>query len=110
MAVRTRAVMGALLALALSSQLHAATALNILFIGNSITYYNSGLDVVCARFHQRSNHSNPRMWAQRICRRQAYQTRRSLAQGEEIQLCCHCALVLRHSPVTGITPTLPHFA
>ena len=49
MAVRTRAIMGALLALALSSQLHAATALNILFIGNSITYYNSGLDVVCAR-------------------------------------------------------------
>ena len=49
MAVRTRAIVGALLALALSSQLHAATALNILFIGNSITYYNSGLDVVCAR-------------------------------------------------------------
>ncbi len=34
-----------LLALTLS-QLHAAAALNILFIGNSITYYNSGLDVV----------------------------------------------------------------
>lgn len=59
MAARTWATVAALLVLALSSQLHAATALNILFIGNSVTYYNSGVDVVCPRFTGGSCHSNP---------------------------------------------------
>ncbi|KAK9845899.1 hypothetical protein WJX81_005505 [Elliptochloris bilobata] len=45
MAARTRALACALLALTLC-QLQAAAALKILFVGNSITYYNSGLDVV----------------------------------------------------------------
>ena len=70
MATRTRAIVGALLALALSSQLRAATALNILFIGNSITYYNTGLDVVCARSTGAAN-IQICVWALRICRRQA---------------------------------------
>ena len=86
MAVRTRAIVGALLALALSSQLHAATALNILFIGNSITYYNSGLDVVSARL------TGAAIIQTRVCGRNEYaggrRIRRAAAWKAEIQLCC----------------------
>ena len=75
MAVRTWAIVGALLALALSSHLHAATALNILFIGNSITYYNSGLDVVCARF------TGTAIFQTCVCGRNEYARGRRIGRG-----------------------------
>lgn len=99
MAARTRAIVGALLALALSSQLHAATALNILFIGNSITYYNSGVDVVCARFTGAAINQN------RVCGRNEYaggrRIRRTAPWHRERKFsCAPLTLVLRCSPVT----------
>lgn len=48
MAPSVRALVGSLLAVMLC-QLHSASAvqpMRILFVGNSITYYNIGLDVV----------------------------------------------------------------
>jgi len=53
MAPSVRALVGSLLAVTLC-QMHSASAvqpLRILFIGNSITYYNSGLDVVRGQAH-----------------------------------------------------------
>jgi len=84
MAAGARVTAALLLALTLS-QLHAAAALNILFIGNSITYYNSGLDVV------RTHVQAARGWHASICGVAAAVAQASATSTGEHQISCGSA-------------------